>query len=225
MAIRLNLLAEAQAAEEMRRKNPVKLGIWIGSFCVVVVLLWILELQLEIGVSKKTYNTIAQSWKDDNAKYSTVTNNIARIAQMELKSRALDTLATNRFYWAPILNALQQTVIDNIQIIRLSGVQKYTKEEAKTIGAGPTAKRIPGDVVEGVSLYIDAKDFNPNAQNYDKFKETLCNNDFFVKNLGRKDGFILDGVLSTPTVEAADPNRQFVTFRLASHWPDKRRDD
>jgi hypothetical protein len=223
MAIRINLLAEQQAAEEMRRKNPVKLAIWIASFCVVVVLLWILELQLEIGVSKKTSNALEQSWKDNTARYAAVTNNMAKMAQLDRKLTALDRLATNRFFWAPILNALQQTMISDIQVIRLTGVQKYEKEDARMVGTGATAKRIPGQMAETTSLFIDAKDFNPNAQNYNTFKETLCNFDFFVKSLGRKDGFILDGTLSAPTVEASDPNRQFVTFRLASHWPEVRR--
>jgi hypothetical protein len=225
MAIRVNLLAEQQAAEEMRRKNPVKLAIWIGGFFVAVVLLWILELQLEIGVSKKTYSTIEQSWKDNSAKYAAVTNNMAKMGQMDRKLVALDRLNTNRFFWAPVLNALQQTMIDDIQILHVTGVQKYAKEDAKILGTGGTAKRVPAATLEGISLFIDAKDFNPNAQNYNRFKETLCNYDFFVKNLGRKDGFVLDGTLSAPTMEASDPNRQYIVFRLASHWPEIRRNE
>jgi hypothetical protein len=225
MAIRINLLAEEQAAEEMRRKNPVKLGIWFGGFFVAVFLIWILELQLEIGVSKSTYNAIEQSWKDNTKRYASVTNNMARMAQIDHRLASLERLSTNRFFWAPVLNALQQTMIDGIQFIRVTGVQKYTKEDPKITGAGSTAKKLPGAMVESVSLYIEAKDFHPNLENYSKFKETLCNYDFFVKNLGRKDGFILDGTLSGVTVEASDTSRQFVTFKLASHWPEKRRSD
>ena len=225
MSIRINLLAEEQAAEEMRRKNPVKLAIWIGGFLVAVVTLWILELQLEIGVSKNTYNAIEQSWKDNTKRYATVTNNMATTAQMDRKLAALDRLATNRFFWAPVLNALQQTMIDGIQVIRVTGIQRYAKEDARTPGTGASAKRIPGAMVEGISLYIEAKDFHPNVQNYNKFKESLCNYDFFVRSLGRKDGFILDGTLSSVTVDASDPNRQFVTFKLASHWPEVRRSE
>jgi len=40
MPIRLNLLAEAQAAEEARRRDPVKRAIWIGALLVSVVLVW-----------------------------------------------------------------------------------------------------------------------------------------------------------------------------------------
>lgn len=40
MPIRLNLLAEAQAMEEMRRRDPVKRAIWVGSLLVAVALAW-----------------------------------------------------------------------------------------------------------------------------------------------------------------------------------------
>jgi hypothetical protein len=224
MAIRINLLAEAQAAEETRRKNPVKLAIWIGSFFVAVVLLYILKLQLDIMFSKKTYNSIEQSWKENNDKYKAVTNNIAKMAELDKKLAALDRLATNRFYWAPVLNALQQTMISDIQVIRVTGEQKYSKEEPRTTGSGASKVTIPGAMVEKTSLYIDAKDYDPNAQNYDKFKETLSNFGFFVNLLGPRNAFILDGTLSAPTVDPTDPSRQFVVFKLASHFVEVKRE-
>jgi hypothetical protein len=224
MAIRINLLAEAQAAEETRRKNPVKLAIWIGSFLVAVVLLYILKLQLDIMFSKKTYNSIEQSWKENNDKYKAVTNNIAKTVEMDKKLEALDRLATNRFYWAPVLNALQQTMIRDIQVIRVTGEQKYIKEEPKTTGTGANKVTLPGGMVEKTSLYIDAKDYDPNAQNYDKFKETLSNFGYFVTLLGPRNAFILDGTLSAPTVDPADPSKQFVVFKLASHFVEVKRE-
>ena len=39
-------MAESQAAEEARRRNPVKLGIWIAAFCVIVVGICSLNMQL-----------------------------------------------------------------------------------------------------------------------------------------------------------------------------------
>jgi hypothetical protein len=222
MAIRINLLAEAQAAEEMRRKDPVKRGIWIGGFCVAVVLIWILKLQLDIGINKSHYNAIEQSWNADKARYGTVTNNMVRIAEANKKLSELDRLATNRFYWAPVLNALQQTVTDDIQVIKLTGEQKYTKEDAKVIGSGDSKIVLPGAIVEKTSLYIDAKDYDPNAQNYDKFKEKLSASSYFVKLLGPRNSFILDGTLSAPTVDPSDPSRQFVVFKLAAHFQEVR---
>ena len=223
MAIRINLLAEAQEAEELRRKNPVKRAIWIGSFCVALTLIWILKLQLDISFSKKAYHEIEQSWKDDSSKYAAVTNNEIKIRVADEKLAALDRLATNRFFWAPVLNALQQTMINGIQVIRVTGSQKYTKEAPRTLGSGASKTTIPGSMDEDITLSIDAKDFNPDAQNYNKFKETLCNYDFFVKELRRRDGFILDGTLSAPTADPSDPSRQFVVFKLTSHFPEARR--
>ncbi len=83
---------------------------------------------------------------------------------------------------------------------------------------------IPGGVIEKDSLYIDAKDYDPNAQNYDKFKETLSNFPFFAKLLGPRNAFVLDGTLSTPTVDATDPSKQFVVFKLASHFTEVKRE-
>jgi hypothetical protein len=185
---------------------------------VVLVALFILKLQLDIRTVKNAYDSVEHEWKDKTAKYNAVTNNMAKIADIDRKLGALDRLSTNRFFWAPVLNALQQTVINDIQLIKITGEQKYVKEEPRTLGAGESKKTIPGGVVEKITLYIDAKDYNPNAQNYDKFKETLCNYDYFVNNL--QHGFILDGTLSPPTADPSDLNRQFVVFKLVSHFKD-----
>jgi hypothetical protein len=143
MAIRINLLAEEQAAEELRRKNPVKLAIWVGGFFVAVAALFILKLQLDINFSKNDYAGVDKQWKDNIAKYAAVTNNMAKIAEIDRKLNALDKLSTNRFFWAPVLNALQQTMINDIQVVKISGDQKYVKEEAKFIGSGASKQMVP----------------------------------------------------------------------------------
>ena len=48
MPLRINLLAEAQAAEELRRRNPVKRALWIGGFIVALILLWSSTLQVQL---------------------------------------------------------------------------------------------------------------------------------------------------------------------------------
>src|SRR5208282_281143 len=101
MPIRINLLAEAQAAAELRRKNPIKRGIWVGGFLVCVVVLWIADLQLDISFEKHSYNSIEADWKSKMTKYSIVTNEQAKIGEVERKLAQLDYLHTNRFLWAP----------------------------------------------------------------------------------------------------------------------------
>jgi hypothetical protein len=223
MPIRINLLAEGQAAEESRRKDPVKRGVWIAGFLVSLVLLWLLKLQCDIWFDRADLSRINTRWTEIKTNYGAVTNNVFKTAEINRKLAALDKLSTNRFLWAPVLNALQKSVVNNVQVTRFRGEQVYTKEEAHDVGSGATKTTIPGGTVEKTSLYIDAKDTDANQQNYAKYKESLCDSDFFVKSLGRKDGFTLDGTLSTPTADPSEPGRAFITFSLASHFPDVRR--
>jgi hypothetical protein len=225
MPIRINLLAEAQAAAELRRKDPVKRGIWIGSFLVCVVVLWIAKLQLDIFWVSRDYNHTEADWKSKMSKYSAVTNEQAKTGEVERKLEQLDYLSTNRFLWAPVLNALQQTMVDQVQVTRLRGEQAYVKEDGRDLGSGSSRKHIPGAMTEKVSLSIEAKDLKPNDQNYIKFKESLCTFDFFDTRLKRRDGFVMEGTLGPLTVDPVDPNKQFVTFTLASHFPEARRSE
>jgi len=225
MPIRINLLAEAQAAAELRRKNPVKRGIWIGGFLVCVVVLWIAKLQLDISFEKHSYNNIEADWKGKMTKYSTVTSAQIKIGEVDRKLAQLDLLTTNRFLWAPVFNALQKTMVDQVQVTRLIGQQAYVNEEGHDIGSGATHTHVPGAMVEKVSLVIEAKDLRPSEQNYTKFKESLCTFDFFAKRLQRRDGFVMDGILGPLTMDPVDSSRQFVTFTLASHFPEARRDE
>jgi hypothetical protein len=218
-------MAESQAAEEARRRNPVKLGIWIAGFLVAVVGLWIGKEQLDIYFASSNLNNLNAQWKAKEPLYIAVTKYQGRIGEIDHKLAALDRLTTNRFLWGSVLNALQQTVVDQVQVTRVAGAQTYVVEEPTTIGTGPNKAVVPGSVIEKVKLTIAAKDYNPKNEGYSKYKETLCNFDFFVKHLGRRDGFVLDGALGPLRVDPQDPARQFQDFSLGTHFPDARRNE
>ena len=141
-------MAEAQALEEARRRNPVKLGIWIAGFFVALMGLWIMKKQLEIHSATAELtgeHGLNAQWKADEARYAGLTNDEARIAGIKGKIAALDHLHTNRFLWGSVLNALQQTVVDQVQVDPCLGPRNPIEREAsKTIGSGATLKTIPG---------------------------------------------------------------------------------
>jgi hypothetical protein len=220
--IKINLLAEAQEAEEWRLRNPVKRAAWIAGFFVCVVLIWMLKLGLDIYFSQWSYTRIVKRSAEIAAQYVEATNNLIKIAEMDRKVAALDRLTTNRFLWAPLLNAMQQPMVDGIQLIRLSGAQKYAKENARTIGSGASKGVIAGGVLERTSLYIVAQDKSPNEQNYLKYKESLSSCDYFVKNLKSSKGFVLEGLLKPPDLNKSDPLSQFTTFVLIANFPEVR---
>jgi len=218
-------MAEAQAAADLRRKDPVKRAIWIASFVVCVILLWIANLQINIFFDRGHYNNLDSEWNARLVKYGSVTNEHIKTVAIDRKLQQLDRLSTNRFLWAPVLNALQRSMVDQVQVTHLKGDQTYIKEDAHDVGTGSAKKHVPGSVVERISLSIEAKDLNPNDQNYNKFKESLGSFEYFAKRLGRRDGFTMDGILGPLTVDPGDPSKQFVTFTLTSHFPEVRRDE
>lgn len=225
MPIRINLLAEAQAAAELRRKDPVKRAIWIGSFLVFAMVLWIAKLQLDIYFEGKNFNNVETKWKNQTAQYAVVTKEKADSRDVKFKLDQLECLHTNRFLWAPVLNALQKTVIDQVQITKLQGAQTYIQDAAHDVGTPPSRVHIPGAMVEKITLVIEAKDLKPSEQNSTKFKEMLSGFDFFVKHLQRRDGFVMEGQMGPLTADPVDPNKQFVTFPLTAHFPEVRRSE
>ena len=58
MPIRLNLLAEAQAAEEMRRRDPVKRALWVAALIVALMLVWSSYLQLRATLANSVVTRI-----------------------------------------------------------------------------------------------------------------------------------------------------------------------
>src|SRR5512133_552686 len=56
MPIRINLLAEQQAAEEARRRDPVKRALWVGGGLVALMVVWIVLLQLRLASAKAELN-------------------------------------------------------------------------------------------------------------------------------------------------------------------------
>lgn len=53
MPIRINLLNEALAEEDMRRRDPVKRAIFIGVFLVAVSLVWFSSAWLEFKLTQQ----------------------------------------------------------------------------------------------------------------------------------------------------------------------------
>ena len=53
MPIRINLLAEAQAAEDLRRRDPVKRVIAIGVLAVAAMVVWSSTLQLKVIMANR----------------------------------------------------------------------------------------------------------------------------------------------------------------------------
>ena len=90
MPIRINLLAEAHAAEELRRKDPVKRGIYAAVFIVGCVLVWALTLQLKIVAAKHELSTLESQWKKIYKDYQVAVDKRRRSLEVEQKLAAAE---------------------------------------------------------------------------------------------------------------------------------------
>src|SRR5688500_3358229 len=145
MPLCINLLAEAQTAEEQRRKDPVKRAAFIAGFLVFLVVLWSMTLQFKIMASKSELTQLEARWKNIAKTYESALETRKRATDVETKLSALQQMTTNRFLWGNALNAVQQSLngIEEVHVMRLKTEQIYTQtEEVK--GRKDGSRLVPG---------------------------------------------------------------------------------
>ena len=118
MPIRINLLAEDLAAEDTRRRDPVRRVRWGAGVLVSAVALWSIILQFQLARSNAKLDKQKQQWGAIEKDFNRITENLKKAADVERKLGSLQQLSTNRFLWGSALNALQQATIDDVQIVR-----------------------------------------------------------------------------------------------------------
>src|SRR5262245_4549019 len=97
MAIRLNLLSEAQALEDLRRRDPVKRAVWIGVLLVIGTLVWSSYIQVHVMVRKGEHNRLQARLSANTNEYQQVLENQKKLNDVTQRLTALRQLATNRF--------------------------------------------------------------------------------------------------------------------------------
>lgn len=224
MPIRLNLLAEAQYAEELRRRDPVKRGIWVGAFLVALVLLWAGGLQFQIMSHKSQLSALEVRLALQNKSYAKITQNEKELAELTRKLNELERLSTNRFLWGNLLNTLQKTTVPDIQLLSLrceqvhvvvEGTKPKTNSETGKITIGK-----PGGATEKIRLQFDARDYSANAgDQVKKYKESLAGSEFFRNLLGKTNEITLYAI--SPPSRESGVGRAVVNFSLECKLPEK----
>ncbi len=204
MPIRLNLLAEQQAAEEMRRRDPVKRAGMAGGFLVGLMVVWCAVGQLQVMQANNQVTAAQSDWGSIEKKYQATLKSRATLDELEGKLNALHSLATNRFLWAIPLNELQQVMVDNVQVIRFLAEQNYVMTESVKTSTNRDSGRVtpgrPGTSTEEIKITIEGRDWGrPSEQNYARFQEAIQNNPYFRANLATNGISLLS--LSAPAAD------------------------
>jgi hypothetical protein len=130
MPIRINLLAEQQAAEEARRKDPVKRAIWIGSILIFATIVWAMVEHMELKARRAELANLDTQFKKADEAGRRVRDRIAEASELEDRIRALDKYSTNRVLWASVLDAFQKASMEQIRFKNIDSNQRYVTNAA-----------------------------------------------------------------------------------------------
>jgi hypothetical protein len=226
MPIRINLLAEAQAAEEVRRKDPLKRAILAGALMVFAVLVWSSTLQINIVSARSNLKTYETEWKTQEKDYRNAVEKSRMATETDEKLAALAKYTTNRFLWGTLLDHFQETMngVENLQVMRFKSEQTYVlAEETKPRTNGNSV--IPGKPAtstEKMLLTIEALDSSPQAGgNVKRFKEAITGVNYFQSHLQKTNGVLLTTL--SPQQTGPLNTKPYVTFTFQCYFPEKTR--
>jgi hypothetical protein len=224
MPIRLNILAEAQAAEEMRRQDPVKRAIWVGCLLVVGMLVWSSSVYVNALMADSDLNTVQAAIIARSNEFSEVQVQQKKLDDFRRKLAALHRLSTNRFLNGNLLDALQRVTVADVALIQIKVNQAYLTTEAvkdKTNTEGRITRGKPATISEAISVALDARDSGPvPGDQVSKYKDALTTNAYFQAELSKTNGVRLTFV-GSPTV--APDSKPFVLFTVECRYPEQTR--
>jgi hypothetical protein len=222
MPIRLNLLAEAQAAEDLRQRDPVKRAIWLAALTVVLMLVFSSFLQLRATFANSELSQVESQISSHTNAYQQVLDNRNKIAEVRQKLGKLRQLSSNRFLNGTLLNAFQQTTVEDVQLLRLRADLTYLCNEGtktRTNDQGVLIKGRPATATENIRLTLEGNDSSPNpGDQLNKFKQVLAAHSYFKQMLTRTNAISLKN-LSSPQVSPTS-GKPCVVFTLECRYPE-----
>ncbi len=223
MAIRLNLLAEAQSLEDQRRRDPTKRAIWGGTFVVAVVLVWSSSLQLRVMMVEGELNRIEGQMSSRSNDYNHVVGSTKKLNDVRHKLASLQQLTTSRFLQGTALNALQQTASEEVELRRFKTDQTYVLVPESKPATNESKLVIPGRpprVVENIVITLDARDVSASpGDQVSRFKQSVAGSSYFQSLLTKTNEIRLTS-LSPPSLSATG-GKPFVGFTLECRAPER----
>src|ERR1035441_2306292 len=178
MPIRLNLLAEAHAAEEMRRRDPVKRALWLAALIIALILVWSSYLQLRATLANSDVTRVEAQMGSRTNEFQQILDNQKKTGEIDGRLRLLRQLAGNWFLNGTLLNTFQQTTVEDVQLIRLRVEQLYTLVEGTKTRTNDDNVVIPGRLptdTEKTVVNLEGIDSSSNPGNQvNRFKSALA---------------------------------------------------
>ncbi len=217
-------MAEAQALEELRRRDPVKRLILAGALIAVGMLVWSSTLYLKGTFLKTEVGRLEADLRSRTNDYQAVLDSQRKLNDVTDKLEALLTLATNRFLNGSMLDALQKSMIEDVQLLSLKTDHNYVPTEgvkAKTNSTGRvTSAARPATVSERIILTLDAKDTSDNpGDRIGPYRQALSGCAYFRAALASSNDVVLKKYLPDP----GSDGKAALGFTLECRYPEKTR--
>jgi hypothetical protein len=198
MPIQINLLTEALAKEDLRKRDPVKRLAYAGTLAIVLMLVWYSYVSLQHIVNSSNLSRIQAAIQAHANDYNKVTANLKDIANKQTAIKSLNDLSSARFLQANLMNALQQLYVTNVSLIHMDLSQTYALKDKS--------------VVQQIILNLNAKDSSPNpGDQVNKYKDAISKLSYFKKRIISNDSIKLTD-LSPP--ESDTDQKPFVLFTV-----------
>ena len=225
MPIRINLLAEAQALEELRRRDPAKRAIWVAGVVIAGVLCWSCVLWSRCWALGSTLDRFAKDSDGLAKQYATVTENQKRLFEAESKLEALNRYSSNRFLQANVLDSLMHLppdVVSTIQITHMKTEQGFDVTAPTKGSTGEDGKKLPGKPgtsTEKNRLVLDAKDTsqNPGDEQIAKFIGALAATPYFKAHKITTNNIQMR--ITGNLMVDADTGKPYIPFNLECAYP------
>ncbi len=158
MALHINLYHEVQKARALKRRDPLKLSMYgLGAIGAVFAIYYVIEIGRMHGMTSELNKVQAQF----NALEPKAKAAKKREQEINLEISKSDLMAKRieqRFYWAPMLEQISQTVPRDVQITRLAGdLSGDGQRKCSLILDGISAGTDPRKVAEDLRTAIAEK--------------------------------------------------------------------
>ena len=147
MALRLNLYHEITKERALKRRDPLKISIYVLSSIAAICAAW-------YTIELIRYHAYLEDYNQKKAQFDKIEpqGKIAKKKQDELTAKANQSIVMgkrieDRFYWAPLLSQLSQVVPREVQITRMGGevsndALRHCALTIDGLAAGPDPRRV-----------------------------------------------------------------------------------
>jgi|HubBroStandDraft_5_1064220.scaffolds.fasta_scaffold464706_1 hypothetical protein len=216
MPIRINLLAEVQTAEDLRRRDPVKRVVVGGLLLLAAMAVWSSTVQLKVMLANRELGQAQFQLDSHKTDFDSAVTNNAKIAAIKLRISALEKMSNCRMLQGNLLNALQKVNVDNVQLMGINVNQTYAQSGGKGAGGGPAKAAVTETIF--VTLHARDSSSNPGDQ-VGKFMQAVARQDYFQEMLNKTNGV----VLTDESSPQQDGGKNYVLFSVDCHFPDQKR--